>query len=537
MNKFSSARIWEWKQNSAPVTVKTECALLLYTEGRANVYFNRKRHALTGKHLLYVQPQASITLEPVGKGASAVYGLFFHSYRLQNKTTDTLTYCLDYTKLPNNGFILKPLPPSIPGIVRQLIRLQVESPFDEYACDRCIEELVQHISKQMNTKPLSRPSAQEAVEETMHAMLKHCERNWNRDAVAGDRRFNTSHLSRAFKQHSGYSFSAFLSKVRLNRAKILLLSSDMTLDAIAHRVGFLSGLYLSRRFKQDCGLSPSEYRQQLRREPLRVAAMTQAGNLLAVGIQPVAASLAPWNTAAVLHRELLAGGTADCFEFEDLELLSALRPDLLLIPEYTLIQNARKLQQLERVASVLFFPSFGVDPFAQLRQLAGVVGRAEAAERWIADFEASGQAWRRQMQALIPPTESVALYELRGTEQIILWQLGARGNCNLYRTLRWLPPDSIKRDVLDKETMLCLPLADLPDYCADHMFVIVGDSEDAYDRFYVNIKDHPVWSSLEAYRKKRIYRLPLSAFWADDALTLDRQLPLLADAVEAAPML
>jgi len=537
MNKFGSARAWEWKQEEkAAIDVKTECALLLYTESRACVYLNRKRHALTGSHMLYVQPQTNVSIEPAGKECTVV-GLFFRSYRLQEQGTDTLLYRLDYSKLPNNGFVLKPLPSSVPTLVRKLLRLSGASgPYDESACDRAVDELVQLILKQMNAnKQKSRVSGQQAVEETMQAILQRCELDWNRDDVAEDKRFNSSHLSRAFKQQSGYSFSAFLIKVRLNRAKLLLLSTDLTLDSIAHEVGFLSGLYLSRRFKRDCGLSPSDYRAQMREKfPTRIAAMHQAGNLLALGIQPIAASLAPWNTAAVLHKELLEGGTFPFFELEDLERMAELRPELILIPEYTLLQNARKLQQLERIAPVLFFPSFRVDPIAQLRQLAGIVGRKAEAERWIADFLRQGKLWKQNLLKRIPSSETAALYELRGRNHVIVWPLGFRGSCNLYRTLKVHPPSSVQRDALDRDTELVIPLERLPVYAADHMFVLIDDSEDRYERLYDQLSEHPVWTALEAYRKGRIYRLPLSAFWSEDALTLERQLPLLAEAVDEA---
>ena len=411
--------------------------------------------------------------------------------------------------------------------------------YDEYACDRAVDELVQHIVKQMNAnKQKSRAPGQQAVEETMQAILQHCELDWNREAVAEDKRFNSSHFSRAFKQHSGYSFSAFLIKVRLNRAKLLLLSTDLTLDSIAHEVGFLNGLYLSRRLKRDCGLSPSEYRARMReKSPLRIAAMNQAGNLLALGIQPVAASFAPWNAATVLHEDLLAGGTVPCFELEDLERLDELQPDLILIPDYTLLQNARKLQQLERLAPVLFFPSFRVDPIAQFRQLAGIVGRKTEAERWIADYMRQGKLWKQNPIWKIPSYGTVALYELRGVNKVIIWTLGSRGSYNLYRTLELLPPSSVQRDALDSDMELILPLERLSEYAADHMFVLIDDSVDSYERFFNHISEHPIWTTLNAYRQGRIYRLPLSAFWSEDALTLERQLPLLAEAIDEASRL
>lgn len=55
---------------------------------------------------------------------------------------------------------------------------------------------------------------------------------------------------------------AYMLGRRLDLARQLLLSTDLTLEKVAHRSGFQNAFYLSRVFKREYGVSPSEYRKR-----------------------------------------------------------------------------------------------------------------------------------------------------------------------------------------------------------------------------------------------------------------------------------
>ncbi|GBF76822.1 hypothetical protein PA598K_05314 [Paenibacillus sp. 598K] len=534
MNKFQALRVWRWEQDATPVTFATDCALLLYTEGRGVVCFNGKRHTLTHKHILYVQPETQLRLEPAECDSHPIIGLFFQSYVLQETTVDSLVYRLDYSKLPYNGYVIRPLAARISALVLRLARLQQPESASDYHFDHGIDELVGLILSQMDKQLANRSSSEQAVVSIMQGILEHCEQDWNRDQAAREARFNTSHFSRAFKQYSGYSFSGFLSKVRLNHARILLLTTDLTLDMIASRTGFQNGLYFSRRFKRDSGVPPSTYRSLLQGTQTRIATMHHAGDLLALGVQPVAASLAPWHTSPLLHDRLIQGGTVVSNGLEDVALLTSVQPDLILIPDYLLLQNANRLQQFERIAPVLCLPSYRYPPLERLRLVADILGRRQEAEQWIIRYQRKADIWRDRLTDYIQPGETVALYELRGNDTVILWSLQLRGASNLFEAMRFQPPAAVAQEVLAAGQSLTIPIARLGEYAADHMFVIVGESADGPVQFLARIGSDPVWSSLEAFRQSRIYYLALTDFWSDDGMALAEQLPLLFQAVEKA---
>lgn len=71
-----------------------------------------------------------------------------------------------------------------------------------------------------------------------------------------------SHFSHSFKKETGKSFREYLSDVRLEQAKHLLLYSHMSVTEICFSVGFNDANYFSNAFKQKEGISPLAYRQK-----------------------------------------------------------------------------------------------------------------------------------------------------------------------------------------------------------------------------------------------------------------------------------
>lgn len=72
-------------------------------------------------------------------------------------------------------------------------------------------------------------------------------------------------LEARFKKLIGRTPHEEILRVQMNRAKELLASTDLSLEAIAERTGFIHTEYLSVAFKREVGLPPSNYRALNRR--------------------------------------------------------------------------------------------------------------------------------------------------------------------------------------------------------------------------------------------------------------------------------
>lgn len=72
---------------------------------------------------------------------------------------------------------------------------------------------------------------------------------------------NPSYFSVLFKDETGVTFSEYITKLRLQRAKELLLSSDMPIWEIAEKVGYNTDKYFIKVFKENEGVSPKSFRK------------------------------------------------------------------------------------------------------------------------------------------------------------------------------------------------------------------------------------------------------------------------------------
>lgn len=71
-----------------------------------------------------------------------------------------------------------------------------------------------------------------------------------------------SYLSEIFHQELGFSVWDCLTRLRIQKAKDLLLASDASITSIATQTGFDDSAYFSRVFRKYLGVSPQKYRQE-----------------------------------------------------------------------------------------------------------------------------------------------------------------------------------------------------------------------------------------------------------------------------------
>jgi len=70
------------------------------------------------------------------------------------------------------------------------------------------------------------------------------------------------HFTRLFKSVTGIPPSEFIIRKRLDQAKLLLLTTDFSLDEIIFQTGFKTTAYFCRVFKKDTSLTPIEFRKK-----------------------------------------------------------------------------------------------------------------------------------------------------------------------------------------------------------------------------------------------------------------------------------
>lgn len=78
--------------------------------------------------------------------------------------------------------------------------------------------------------------------------------------MANDLYISSNHLSRVFKANAGITLNDYLNDVRVEKARVLLLESNLSLKEIAEKTGFGSISQFNRQIKRRLQLPPLQYR-------------------------------------------------------------------------------------------------------------------------------------------------------------------------------------------------------------------------------------------------------------------------------------
>lgn len=84
----------------------------------------------------------------------------------------------------------------------------------------------------------------------------------NLKSVADYVGFNEKYFSSRFSKEIGNTFSAYLTDIRLQKAKNLMNTTDMKMYEISDRVGYNNVEHFNRMFKKTFGISPSDYKKK-----------------------------------------------------------------------------------------------------------------------------------------------------------------------------------------------------------------------------------------------------------------------------------
>ena len=80
--------------------------------------------------------------------------------------------------------------------------------------------------------------------------------------VADAAGISRTYFSSIFKELTGEKYWDYLSRYRIEKAKILLKETGLTQAEISEKVGYNSEYHFSRKFKELAGISPNKFRKK-----------------------------------------------------------------------------------------------------------------------------------------------------------------------------------------------------------------------------------------------------------------------------------
>ena len=105
-----------------------------------------------------------------------------------------------------------------------------------------------------------------AVERIVDYIFANLTGDLNLQQIAGQFNYSTVYVNRILKRETGCSTIQFIKQKRIALAKAMLYLDDISVDEVSAAVGFNSFNYFCRVFRQIEGISPTEYREMMRRE-------------------------------------------------------------------------------------------------------------------------------------------------------------------------------------------------------------------------------------------------------------------------------
>jgi AraC family transcriptional regulator len=101
----------------------------------------------------------------------------------------------------------------------------------------------------------------DCIEDVMKYIREHISEPLDRETLAAVAGFSVPHFHRVFTSHVGESAISYVRRIRLERAARKLRMGAVDITEVALAAGYDTHAAFGKAFKQQFGLSPSEFRQ------------------------------------------------------------------------------------------------------------------------------------------------------------------------------------------------------------------------------------------------------------------------------------
>lgn len=269
--------------------ITDELIIYFVISGELHITEGDIRHSLNKGDILILEPG----IEHKGFKSASCYYFFVHFYHddfrfINIENTDALSAQLNIERnesLNSRSWMTAPDDNSIVRIstfledksdnLKQLLiqgaaaHNNKEEYYKRYSASilNCILiELSRHTTDILIKKANSFTDHTESLNEAVIAFLKkEYMKKLDSDTISKEFQVNYDYLNRIFKKYTGSSIGRYLARYRVDKAKELLVSSDLNFYEIGSRVGYDDPHYFSKLFKKNTGMTLTQFRENAKK--------------------------------------------------------------------------------------------------------------------------------------------------------------------------------------------------------------------------------------------------------------------------------
>lgn len=153
---------------------------------------------------------------------------------------DDFSYCREALRMRITDYILKPVN------------------YEEFGS--CIDRL--KIALYENRKTEEQDAQEErTITGIIRYLQEHLDKEIRLNILANEFHLSSQYISQLFKSEIGVNFLAYLTSIRMEKAKKLLLATSLSIGEISEKCGYADYRVFTKAFKKEEGSTPSQYRR------------------------------------------------------------------------------------------------------------------------------------------------------------------------------------------------------------------------------------------------------------------------------------
>ncbi|MEG1528288.1 MAG: ABC transporter substrate-binding protein [Clostridia bacterium] len=255
--------------------------------------------------------------------------------------------------------------------------------------------------------------------------------------------------------------------------------------------------------------------------PQRIVALTNVGDLLAMGITPVAGA----NQFINENLGFSASGVAvlkNTQPFDAEEILSY-TPDLIIVYQDMSIEN---IATLEAIAPVVPIKSNSLDCSVRLAYIGELFNLQDKAIEVIGHVDTVISKAIARFKTLNVEGKTVTVFNYFSGLEIIVSDMFAF-NSIIYKTFKMRAPQKVEDEIFGHDGMFAISSELMGDYIGDYIFTLM-------DPLPSDLTELPIWKALKPVKAGAVGYLDMELYLQKDALYVEKQYDVILDLLEAA---